>query len=510
MIIHDSHCPQKQRNAMTRRAGYTVVELLVAAAVSIALMVIITGAFQQGIDMFRRLRAQGNMQERLRIASIIMRDDLTAWHFTQGQGQYLYQQDLNLVFPYTPPGNPGWSPPADGFFRIYQAPENPNDPNPVTQGNPFVLEGSDSDGINFTRATRHALHFTVQRRGAGPENNFRVLNPPPSPPSPVLYTPIAPNWMYPPDYRDTASFSSQWAEVIYYLATNGESANGTPLYTLYRRQKLLAPNNVNVPNTEVMPQPPDLQHVNPEISSRVQLTTQLGSPAGLYYNRAGRPALPPNSPTPPFAAPFSVTQPRYRFGMGPADDNLAGANVIYLAGLFNPAFGGTNYPHLMTETADKSVWTNDVLLSDVISFEIKVSWDPPIIQATGQPDPNYLPVGSPGALQQTYFVPDSTQPTGVRAVPNTDLPFDFLPLSTRNQVLAAQKLRVFDTWSQESVYGQVLVPGGPPLWRRIDLTGAQSAPCLPCPIKINALQIRFRIWDNKTNQTRQVTIIQDA
>src|SRR5205085_3529206 len=70
-----------KHDARVRRGGFTLVELLVAAAVSILLMVILTEAFKRGIDMFRTLRAQGQMQERLRLASIGLRDDLASFHF---------------------------------------------------------------------------------------------------------------------------------------------------------------------------------------------------------------------------------------------------------------------------------------------------------------------------------------------------------------------------------------------------------------------------------------------
>ncbi len=68
------------------RRGFTIVEMLVAAGVAMVLMVIITEAFKRGIDMFRLMRAQGNMQERLRTAGTAMRDDLAAHHFPGSTG----------------------------------------------------------------------------------------------------------------------------------------------------------------------------------------------------------------------------------------------------------------------------------------------------------------------------------------------------------------------------------------------------------------------------------------
>src|SRR4249920_3275257 len=102
----------------TRRAGFTIVELLVAAAVTIFIMVILASAFQAGLDTFRNLKAAGDMQERLRTATVLLRSDMTSWHFPVGgaSAQYLNAQDLNnapdSINP--PPATP-WRPPPDGF-----------------------------------------------------------------------------------------------------------------------------------------------------------------------------------------------------------------------------------------------------------------------------------------------------------------------------------------------------------------------------------------------------------
>ena len=96
MLKHTNHSP--------RRAGFTLVEMLVAAAVSILLMVIITGAFTQGLDMFRKLRAQAKLQDTMRQAGTTIKDDLSWNHFqmpsqngTAGYGDdtaYVRGQDL--------------------------------------------------------------------------------------------------------------------------------------------------------------------------------------------------------------------------------------------------------------------------------------------------------------------------------------------------------------------------------------------------------------------------------
>ncbi len=108
--------------------------------------------------------------------------------------------------------------------------------------------------------------------------------------------------------------------------------------------------------------------------------------------------------------------------------------------------------------------------------------------------------------------------------------------------------RVFDTWSanndpysspppRDYNYGvppTVVNPAGanPPIVPNPDLARATSpadpnysvwntnhfvggrveknpAKNIPLRVRVRALQIKLRIWDKKTNQTRQVTIIQD-
>ena len=90
------------------RRGFTIVELLVAAALSMFIMAIITTAFSKGIDTFRTVRAAGNLQEKLRMASVVIKRDLAAQHFDGSyhpglSGAFLTDQRLDQV---------GWTPPA--------------------------------------------------------------------------------------------------------------------------------------------------------------------------------------------------------------------------------------------------------------------------------------------------------------------------------------------------------------------------------------------------------------
>src|SRR5262245_66481246 len=99
-------------NPTPRRAGFTLVESLVAMALIIFLMLILTTAFVQGLETFRRLKAAGDMQDRLRQSTTTIKDDLSWNHFqmpsSTGYGDdnaYLRGQDLTLA------DSGAWSPP---------------------------------------------------------------------------------------------------------------------------------------------------------------------------------------------------------------------------------------------------------------------------------------------------------------------------------------------------------------------------------------------------------------
>ena len=141
---------REHRARVSRRSGFTLVELMVAMAASIIIMLIIVEMFKRGTDAFRTLKAAGDMQERLRIAALSLRGDLSQHHFSSGYAPSpAYLRDLDLRYSDAKTGAViNGTPPSDGFFRIYQGSMD-------AQGNPFIAEGTDRDGVLFTRATTH-------------------------------------------------------------------------------------------------------------------------------------------------------------------------------------------------------------------------------------------------------------------------------------------------------------------------------------------------------------------
>src|SRR5258708_30612631 len=69
------------RTTCPRRTGFTIVELLVAMALIVLIMSILSQAFVEGLETFRRLKGIGDMQDNLRTAVVPLRNDLLARHF---------------------------------------------------------------------------------------------------------------------------------------------------------------------------------------------------------------------------------------------------------------------------------------------------------------------------------------------------------------------------------------------------------------------------------------------
>src|SRR5262245_32714108 len=98
-----------------RRSAFTLVEMLVSAALIVFIMLILTTVFKEGLQSLGQIKATGKLQENLRHATKLLHRDLAAPHFSREvsalHGPMLSQQRLDLY---------GWTPPREGFFRIFQ------------------------------------------------------------------------------------------------------------------------------------------------------------------------------------------------------------------------------------------------------------------------------------------------------------------------------------------------------------------------------------------------------
>ncbi len=262
-----------------RRRAFTLVEMLVATALVLFVMAILTEAFVAGLDAFSKLKAIGDMEERLRTATTLLRRDLAADHF-EGRRRL---------------SDPGFGTPREGFFRIQQGPASPFQ---NVKPSPFQDEGTDADGVPSRRRITHSLHFTVKLRGNRREDFFSAQVQPPSP----LFTLRTNFFDQPADarYQDSlGTYNSQWAEVAYWLLRTGTTAVPTdiasdeilggpkPLCALYRSQFVIVPDNSSLNWPDFTVKPPSLVEYarHGEIScKKANPNSSPPFPDGLYFN----------------------------------------------------------------------------------------------------------------------------------------------------------------------------------------------------------------------------------
>jgi prepilin-type N-terminal cleavage/methylation domain-containing protein len=440
---------------MRRRQGFTLVELLVSVALIIFIMSILAEAFSSAAETFRHLKAVGDLQEKLRTASSILRRDLSADHF-EGKKRL---SDPNLL---------RTAPPQQGFFRIWQgsAPVV-NNANDFTSG--CVLDGVDANGgTPVYRTADHAIHCAVKYRGNARDEFLCAGVPAGSP----LLTPFL-NVGVDSRFQETTNatvYRYPWAEVVYFMVPSVDSQGRTETtdgnvrrFTLMRRQRLCVPDNnviAAVANNQA----------NLSAYAELSCYPSLIAAGNLYFN-----------------SPRDLTQPARR--LLPQAPAAVAATGQGLAGSLN----GGAYPTLQAAGANLNLQGSDVLLTDVISFDVRV----------------LLPGGA-------GFV-DLYDPS-VQA---------FAPAGRQNPAYTgANGPRVFDTWSDlqdESFDYFNPVQANPPVprWQgptTYTANNAQTPNFAVMPlwqdangniISLRAVQVTIRLWDSRTKQTRQLTIVQD-
>lgn len=505
---------------MRQRRAFTLVEMLVSMALIIFIMVILTQAFVAGLETFRQLKAIGDMEQRMRAVTAALREDLAADHF-EGRRRL------------SDPDFWQFGPPREGCFRVWQ-------------GSQPVFEGYDADGVPSFRATDHALHYTVRRRGNRRENFFaaRVIDPRPQGRITGDDVLLQGTTFFEADlpgssrFQDPITYTSQWAEVAVFLRPNGTTTQGLPagttgtipLFGLYRRQQLLVPDNrranfeaaihvTGITNTQV----PLDRFLTGDASNPAQFEAIF---AGISctkktpdYTTAGAFAPPDN--TLYFNNPSDVTIPQRRFGMAQSDlpttlrpnPNVDTYNGVlpggfpvrggitldtqngYAPELTYPIFGDLEgprqNPRLPLLRQDTLRQGTDLLLNDVISMEVGVL-------VSDLPSRADVPQNGQFNGAQPSFVhlfDDRLDPL------RRGNPMYYLPTGA-----ARFRPAVYDTWSSQrnEIYdysgwaatGQAVTAASVPL-----MTNTTN--------RLLALKITLRVWDQKTQQARQVTLIQD-
>jgi hypothetical protein len=573
-----------------RRPGFTLVEMLVATALIMFIMLILSQAFVQGIDAFRLLKGIGDMEEGLRTATGIMRDDLVADHF-EGRRRLSDPSFASQGEAY--PGLTGFYHPREGFFSIVQgatptASSNGagpglatvNVPNGLIVGNvattlfwqiqpgavllvdagmpqqetvvvqtttpgtnsftavfaqphpnPFSIrliryfEGIDADGLPSYRAVDHQLNFTVKLRGNRRENFFsaNLSGVPTSPPWPFVSpftNPASTNFfLQSPDanFQDFASeYASQWAEVAYFLVPNGTAANGTPLYALYRCQYVIVPDNRNVngnPPNGVLLFGQSPQFPFGDQAPYAEMSCQKASGNYQFYGGG-----PPPQPVEylDFNNPSDVSQPTstLTYSAGTATPGTAMVAVQTLSG---PGWQIQPGYFLVLDGGTSSAET-------VLVSQVNPGANPPTFNVAqplmfNHPNPAF-PIQT---VRRAFLSAQGTSSLTGGLGPPSPLRLPAWPGGNRlaftaNQpILWGATLLLTDVVSFDvQVFPDLtLIQGSPPISDFVDLSAISAgtydtgaAPQIQSfPLK--AIQITLRVWNFKTQQTRQITMIQD-
>ncbi|MBX9622197.1 MAG: prepilin-type N-terminal cleavage/methylation domain-containing protein [Gemmataceae bacterium] len=368
------------RTATRARQGFTIVELMVAAAICVIIMAILASCFQMGIDTMRHLKATGDMADQLRAASVVIRRDLKAEHFardpnaTAGTGTRVSDLQFDT--------RGAAARPTGGFFRV--------------RSTTPISEQADAYTIGSFRAdatTGHQLHFTGILSGKSDQEFY--------------YTQV--RGTDGSDYR----FNSRMAEVAYFLDVQprGQTSSGLPLCQLIRRQRLIAE---ATDRANLLPSSSNTDATRPAI--------RVDDPGVIALKPAGA------QKAPGLLEDLVLVTSGNRLAPGAGGVAVAAGNDANLSPLVNPLRLG-----------------DDILLSNVLSFEVKLIWTHQL--ASNNPRPFSA---------------------------NTDAPFDTL--------------------------------GDVPGLGAVEFdTGAAT----PLQIRVRAVQIRIRVWDPKLQMARQATIVQD-
>ena len=326
--------PMKFSPPAGRRGGFTLVELLVAAGLSILVMAILATAFQQGMETLSHLKSTVTLSQQLRGVEAVIRGDLAGRHLEDSS-----TGDTVLVSNGAKIGPTGWRAPDKGYFRLDIGARSASPlPTPPT-GPVFFLESSDADDSVYY-ATNHSMRFTVRLFGGSPQDvvtAFVPLNSAGTASSmPQLMLQSQRSMV---DSAETETrFAGEWAEIGYVLESTGltssneDGTSGFPLYKLIRRIRALAPyardQQLDTAGGFTADSYPEVS-LGPWSGVTAVPPQLVNTPASLNEPVPLLPASPPTQPNPYPYPPGTSPQPANRPPMAPiATGDLIGSDVL--------------------------------------------------------------------------------------------------------------------------------------------------------------------------------------
>ncbi|HQR06049.1 MAG TPA: hypothetical protein PLN21_04460 [Gemmatales bacterium] len=483
------------------RAGLTLVEMLIALALSIFIMAIMSEAFVKGLEAFGNFKALADLEQRLRTVANIIRRDLKAPHFDTSKklsectvsGRAMPVLDGLKAGTYTAAEATALlrqlaayqlKTPSEGFFSIEEWPNRR--PNIAT----MFFEGTDSSGRPSYRdlpafgaggviaIPSDTLHFTSRLEGNDPDKFFygkvragALLD------SAGLSTGAT---RY--DSAGNGMYTSQAAELLYFLGVDGSqntpgvSKPGGPVLTfnLYRQAWLLVPNRFS--DGSAIPGDAFYSTVVP--ASDIPIRYSMDNDVSAYYN--------------------SVSGNFFFNSM---------ADVQHRARRINA--GGIRTPRPLDTLGNLD--GSDIMLTNVISFDVKV-FDPfaykiPLTPASGRGA--YVDIGDTfnDVIDVNTGLIANTLPTAA-AVPGDLLAPTYGTTVNTVPTYPAGGYNLTDNGTFDT--GTTRFEGSP------TATGAAGSPFLnptespkTHTFPFTSIQITIRVYEPKSKQTRQITIIQD-
>lgn len=439
-IITSRKLPQ-----LTKRQGFTLVELLVSMAIIIFMLSIMSQAFVIATTCMQGMKTVGELIDKVRPVMTIMQRDLAADHFDGTKK--LCDPDF-------------WEygPPREGYFSIIQGGVS-------EQETPSL--GSVKYYISNSSISNHALTFTSKLPGKNPTEFYTAEYPTTHKARmngiynyPNSNFATNPAYMKPQNAKRFDFISDiihcKWAELAYFIKPNGgvvakDSAAiplraDLPLHDLYRQQRVILPDVFDMNNAGILNVP--------------------GVPFNLFSHYVDS-----TTNKVVFNQPADVTAPWKRFGnRGAAPSAL-------------PNFKAYADPTGLNDVGNNS----DLLLTNVISFDVRIINDSNL-------DFLHLYEAGGGALSGPY-------------APYYNAPYADTSTSKF----------IFDTWTMERSqdpsknYDLGNFSAGP--WQpATGISGAYQVPfwngITNKGIKINAIQITIRVWDDKSSQARDFVLIQ--
>ena len=439
----------RKRTQPICRRGFTLVELLVSMAIIIFMLSIMSQAFVIATTCMQGMKTVGELIDKVRPVMTILQRDLAADHFDGTKK--LCDSDF-------------WEygPPREGYFSIIQGGVSEQE---------TPSSGSVKYYISNSTISNHALTFTSRLPGKNP-TEFYTAEYPTAHKARMngIYNYPDPAFATNPPYMKVQNarrfdfipdvIHSKWAELAYFIKPNGsvvakDPTGGyvdLPLHDLYRQQRVILPDVSDMNKAGIA----NILAPNPD-------------PFNLfshYVDSAGKVV---------FNQPSDVTAPWKRFG---------NRDVL-------PSLPPSSIPNFFPYAADPirpDVGNNsDLILTNVISFDVRIINDSNL-------DFLHLYETGVGALSGPY-APYYNAPYADTST--SKFIFDTWTMERSQDPTKNYDLGNFSglTWQPATgISGNYQVP----FWNSITNKG----------IKINAIQITIRVWDDKSSQARDFVLIQ--